>query len=327
MPRFITKTAVVVFTLCVLFVAGFLLLHHRRARAVTRSLYTNAEPANSQTNPSYTVPRKLADLKDPAIKESSGIVASRSNPGVYWTHNDSGDGPFLYAFDVRGARRGVWRVAGAKARDWEAITSGPGPDRANNYLYIGDIGDNSGRRDELAIYRIPEPLVVATKTASTKSKPANTENAEVIRLRYPNEKHNAEALLIHPRSGDLYIVTKETFGSAHVYKATAPFKNGDNVTLKYIDQLSVPSVLGAIVTDGAISPDGTRLVVCDYLRGYELVLESAAKDFDSIWKQPMTAVTLGGRKQGEAITYRLDGRALLVTSEGSPAPLIEIVRK
>ena len=38
------------------------------------------------------------------------------------------------------------------------------------------------------------------------------------------------------------------------------------------------------------------------------------------------AVTLPARDQGEAIAYRLDGDALLVTSEGYPSPLFEVPR-
>src|SRR5437764_643295 len=52
----------------------------------------------------------LARLESREVTESSGIVASRRNPGLFWTHNDSGDGPFVYAFDRAGRARGVWRV-------------------------------------------------------------------------------------------------------------------------------------------------------------------------------------------------------------------------
>ena len=38
-------------------------------------------------------------------------------------------------------------------------------------------------------------------------------------------------------------------------------------------------------------------------------------------------IDLGKRKQGEAITYRLDGKALLATSEGKQPPLIQVERK
>ncbi|MGW7328033.1 kinase, partial [Streptomyces sp. NPDC054840] len=36
--------------------------------------------------------------------ESSGLAASRAHPGVYWTHNDSDDGPYVYAVDAATGR-------------------------------------------------------------------------------------------------------------------------------------------------------------------------------------------------------------------------------
>jgi hypothetical protein len=77
----------------------------------------------------YGPPTTIANLKNPGINESSGLAASRSNPGIYWTHNDSGDEPFVYAFDATGESRGVFRVTGAQARDWEDMAVGPGPGR------------------------------------------------------------------------------------------------------------------------------------------------------------------------------------------------------
>jgi hypothetical protein len=68
-------------------------------------------------------------------------------------------------------------------------------------------------------------------------------------------------------------------------------------------------------------------VLCDYLGGYELSLPRADVDFDSIWGQPFASFELGLRPQGEAVCYRLDGKAILATSEGRPTPLIEARRK
>ena len=48
----------------------------------------------------YGSPLTITTIKDKSISESSGLVASRTMPGAYWTHNDSGDGPFIYAFDT-----------------------------------------------------------------------------------------------------------------------------------------------------------------------------------------------------------------------------------
>src|SRR6266568_6264490 len=43
-----------------------------------------------------------ATFQSPRLVESSGVAVSRAYPGVLWTHNDSGDGPYLYATDLRG---------------------------------------------------------------------------------------------------------------------------------------------------------------------------------------------------------------------------------
>lgn len=276
---------------------------------------------------SYGPPRTLGTLQDAAINESSGLVASRTTPGHYWTHNDSGDGPYIYALTERGERRGTWRVRGASARDWEDIAAGPGPQPGTSYLYIGDIGDNSARRDDIVVYRVKEPAIKPTDSSSNKRKPLITDDAEVIRLRYPDGAHDAEALLVHPKTGDVYVVTKISFASPVVYKAAAPLNTNGPIALKRIGELSIPSLFGGLITGGDISPDGLRVALCDYLDVYELVLPGARSAFDQMWKQPLQPVDLGKRRQGESIAYRLDGRALLATSEGEHSTLIEVVRR
>lgn len=274
----------------------------------------------------YGTATRIGVLKDPAIKESSGLVASRSTPGLFWTHNDSGDGPFIYGLDGRGGRKGVWRVADASARDWEDISAGPGPQHNQNYLYIGDIGDNLEQRAEIIVYRVPEPIITSADSASTKSKPRLTERAESIRLRYPDGKHDAESLMVHPVTGSIFIVTKVAFANPGIYEAPGPVSSERSITLKRLGDLKIPSLLGGIITGGDISPDGRRVVLCDYMQGYEIVLPTRAA-FNAIWGQPLMAFDLGQRKQGEAIAYRLDGKALVATSEGSHAPLIQVVRR
>jgi hypothetical protein len=272
----------------------------------------------------YGTPTKIANLKDDAVKESSGLAASRSNPGIYWTHNDSGDGPFVYAFDATGESRGVFRVNGAQARDWEDMAVGPGPQTGQSYLYLGDIGDNPGERSEIVVYRVAEPKLTAADKASNKKNPRTTTAAEAIRLRYPDGKFDAETLLVHPTTGNLYIVTKVMLKNATVYEAAAPLNAGSVITMKRIGEIKVPSLLGGTLTGGSISPDGRRVALCDYLQGYEVVLPARSRNFDDIWKQTITGFSLGKREQGEAITYRADGKALLATSEGKFAPLIQV---
>ena len=285
-------------------------------------------PASAPAQSSeHAPPVTLGNLADPDIRESSGLAAARSAPGYFWTHNDSGDGPYLFAFDRRGRRAGVWRVTGAAARDWEDMAAGPGPTPGRSYLYIGDIGDNARRRDSVVVYRIEEPLIAADDAATSKRSPRATTPAAAIRLRYPDGAHDAEALLVHPTTGDLYIITKTPGGPAGIYKASAPLATSGATTLRRIGEIRLMSLMGSIITGGDIAPDGRRIALCDYFQGYELSLPDGAQSFDDIWQQPLTAFSLGERRQGEAVAYSLDGQAILAASEGRPAPLTEVRRR
>src|SRR5437588_13008164 len=85
-----------------------------------------------------------ATFQNPRLVESSGVAVSRAHPGVLWTHNDSGDGPFLYATDLQGRDRGSLLVPGAHAVEWEDIALGPCPRAAGSAgarVYIAATGD------------------------------------------------------------------------------------------------------------------------------------------------------------------------------------------
>lgn len=300
----------------------------RDAQAGRRSREARAEQKpKTQPNGNYGLPVKVGVLEDRSIDESSGIVASRTTPGMYWTHNDSGDGPFIYAFDNRGRNRGVWRVTGARADDWEDMAAGPGPHPGTNYLYIGDIGDNSGNRSSIIVYRIPEPAITAASEGAGKKSAQPTEAAEVLRLRYPDGPHDSESLMVHPVSGKIYLVSKIGFGNSRVYEADPATMSDGVIALTRVGELSVPTVFGGMITGGSISPDGLRVALCDYVQGYELVLPDKNGAFNLIWKESLRPFSLGQREQGEAVGYRLDGKALMATSEGRPAPLIQVERK
>jgi hypothetical protein len=288
--------------------------------------FVSSAAVTSQKSLPYGPPTTVANIKSKEISESSGLVASRTSPGAYWTHNDSGDGPFIYALDTRGDSLGVFRVSGAQARDWEDIAAGPGPQPNKSYLYIGDTGDNDNARSEVVVYRVAEPSLSSATRKLTKAKPGLTESAEAIRLKYPDGPHDAEALLVHPTTGNIYIVIKVMLANPGVYEAVAPFNTGKVVTMKRLGEARVPSLFGGVITGGNISPDGRRVALCDYFQGYEVALPSGATNFDDIWKQRMTGFDLGKRKQGESITYRLDGKAFLATSEGKNSPLIQVLR-
>ena len=284
-------------------------------------------PPTTAGGTGYQAATVLGRIADPAVRESSGLAASRRNPGLLWTHNDSDDGPLLYCLDLQGRSCGTWRVTGAEAWDWEGMAAGPGPRAGEPYLYVGDIGDNLDQRTEIVVYRVPEPAAGGNGPVPTTASPAATASAEALRLRYPDGPRNAEALLVHPTTGDVYVVSKEA-ASAGVYKATAPLDASRPATMARVGtvRLGTGTRGNEQVTGGDISPDGRRVALSTYASGYELEV-TADMGFDEIWSRPVVPVVLGPRLQGEAVAYRLDGRALLTTSEIAPSPLQQVERR
>src|SRR5262245_35711956 len=134
--------------------------------------------------------RLFAYIRDPRIKESSGIVVSRRHTNVYWTHNDGG-GPrkqVLYAIDREGNTRASFPFTGVTLRDWEDIAI----DDAG-HLYIGDIGNNDSKRDALAVYEIEEPNPKAG------AEPISAKRA--WNLRFPRAPFDCESLFVWKNDG------------------------------------------------------------------------------------------------------------------------------
>lgn len=288
---------------------------------------TTAGAGDGASSARYQAATVLATITDTAIGESSGLAASRRSAGLLWTHNDSGDEPTIYCLDLRGRSCGVWDVTGAEAFDWEDMAAGPGPRAGEPYLYLGDIGDNLDQRTQIVVYRIPEPEAGGGDAVPTAAAPAATAPAEALRLRYPDGPHNAEALLVHPTTGDLYVITKDA-QSAKVYRAKAPLDALAVTTMAEVGSVRLGSGSRGleVVTGADVSPDGRRVALSSYARGYELELPADAV-FDDVWAQRPVPIAIGPRLQGEAIAYRSDGRALLTTSEIVPWPLQQVERR
>jgi hypothetical protein len=199
-------------------------------------------------------------ISDERLVEISGITWSRSHPGVYWLHNDSGGGPYLYAVDGTTCRTlARIRVAGIGARDLEAIATGTDP-RGRSVLWLGDVGDNNDSWPSVRIHAIVEPERLVDQ--------------EVL-------------------AGGVWRVP---------LSSTAPA-----VASRIAD-------VGGLVTDAAMSPDGTRYVIRDYVWAY---LHEAPVSATSL--AATTRIELPEQMQGEAITFTADGTGLLVASEGERA--------
>ena len=289
--------------------------------------FGGSEPANVDAAASpFEKPEVVAHLSSSEINESSGLAVSKCQKDVFWTHNDSGDGPFLYAFDSSGKRLGTWRLSRTRNIDWEDMATVKAGD-GTCYLYVGEIGDNDRKRDVHAIYRMVEPVVSGDAASSSKKDPLPIDTYEVLKFRYPNARHNAEALLVHPANHDIYVITKSLDGASHVFALKPNFDVTDVQDGSPVAEISLPAIPKGFVTGGDISPDGKRVVLCDYFTGFELILPNEAKRFDDIWVQKLIAFDLGPREIGESIAYAEDENTVWATTENADPPLIRVIRK
>lgn len=272
----------------------------------------------------YSPPRQVGRITSDAVQESSGLAASKCQSGVFWTQNDSGDGPYIFAVGRTGEELGTWKVTGAENNDWEDIDTFRDAS-GTCYVYVGEIGNNEGKREHTVVYRIKEPSVGPDAAASSRKDPLATDSAESITVEYPDGRPNAETLLVHPVTGDIYILTKRTDAPSSVYKLAPSF--GTRQTAVKVGEVKVPSVPNGQLTGGDIAPDGRRVALCDYVAGYELTLPEGDANFDDIWQQPPVKFNVGDRKGGEAIAYGPDGQEVFTTSEGKNPPIFEMDRK
>ena len=275
----------------------------------------------------YGDPAVAFTFADPRIAESSGL-ASGSDPGVLFTHDDSGDEARFFAVGEDGRTRTTYVLPGVQARDWEDMARGP-DEQGRSSLWLGDIGDNSAARERgILVHRVLEP-------EPTDEESVTTEPPTSFRLRYPDGPGDAEGLMVHPRTGRLYVVSKPLAGPAQVYAAPQPLDpDGPNV-LERVAEARVgstgtpggPGIGGLaqlLVTAADLSPDGSRVAVRTYTDLYEWSIEGddVAGAFDG---EPVVT-PLPPTDQGEGLAYTADGTAVLVSSEGVGAPVHRLVR-
>jgi hypothetical protein len=261
-----------------------------------------------------------ASFQSPRVVESSGVAVSRAHTGVLWTHNDSGDGPYLYATDLHGADRGRLLIPGAQAWDWEDMALGPCPVlflRQPSCLYLADTGDNLEVRPFVTVYAIPEPRPPQDggDTLGTTRAPA------VLRVRYPDGPHDVEAVYVSPRDTAVYFVSKGARrGSAiRLYRAARSAwrfpDTSDAVTVATLVQtldIRPNPEAGRVITSAAVRPDG-RLVA---LRTYTEIFLFYPGIGGRLLEARTRSCTLTGRETGgEAIDF-LGDTTFVLTKEG-----------
>ena len=228
---------------------------------------------------------RVFSFEDPAIVEASALVV---DDGLFLTTNDSGDTGRVFAVDHNGRTLGVTHWSDDPT-DTEALAPA-----GHGYVWVGDIGDNVGRRSSVEIARIPI------------GRGDRTVNPVTYRLSYPDGATDAETLLRDPSSGRLYIASKNVFGGV-LYAVPHLDASGTN-------RLEAVGRVLPVATDGSFFPDGKHLVVRNYT-------SAVVYSWPSL--QPVGSFDLPHERQGEGIAVADDGR-VYVSSEGPHAPVLQV---
>lgn len=220
----------------------------------------------------------LGRIKAKRINESSGICPSRKHDGVFWTHNDSGDGPRLFAIRLDGSLVATVTVKGAKARDWEDIAID-----TDGVIHIADVGNNKHNRKDLRVYRVHEPeRIEGSPTVRV---------AETLPVTF-EQQADCEAIFIDEKGRPNLITKTPVPGSIYRW-------NGES----WSKTQSLPTQ--DMVTGAALSEDGV-LAVSSYL-GYVLF----QRDAEGLWREKHRSYAI--LEQCEAVCWYKGG--LLLTSE------------
>jgi hypothetical protein len=248
----------------------------------------------------------VSEVNITPLIEISGIVFSRQNDGVIWVHNDSGDGPVIYAINLDGELLGKITLSGINAIDWEDISIGE--HNGNPSIFIGDFGDNSESRIDYKIYIVPEPVISSDSSFTDYSE----SNFETVNFTYEDGKSNCEALAISPQN-EIYLIQKHFSRYADLYKIETPDTGSNNVAtlVGSFDLVEADQVTGM-----DICSHGKSVVISSYDIINVFTLKDST-DFDTIVDEEMISFYSHTLQQLEAIAFQPVSEDIYFISEGS----------
>jgi hypothetical protein len=237
------------------------------------------------------------------LRESSGLAESRRQPGVFWTHNDSGNGAELFAVRWDGTLLGRVQVTGARNRDWEDLAAGRCPSGGGDCLYLADTGNNArsrGGRDSISLVVVPEPALGERRTA-----PARRYTAT-----FPGRRTDIEALAVLP-DGSVYLVSKGIENPVELFRWPTPLDGGGSL-VRVRTLAPEARETGDRVTGASASPNGRWVAV----RTYAALAFYRTADLLG-GGQPSSQLDLAVLEEGQGEAVSLSDRGQVVlTSEG-----------
>jgi len=148
----------------------------------------------------------------------------------------------------------------------------------------------------------------------------DVDGVERFDLKYPDEAHNAETLMVDPVNGDIYIVVKSGDGESPIFRAAAPLDPDNDIVMEYVLTLTFGE--GALpgdteTTAGDISRDGSLIAIRTYDHAFMWRRIPGATIAEALQTEPCP-VPLKDEGQGEALGFSSGGgRDYYTLGEGS----------
>jgi len=245
------------------------------------------------------------------LSETSGLICWN---GYLWTHNDNTDNNIYCIDTLNGSVIKSYHLAMVQNIDWEEIS------QDENYVYIGDFGNNSGSRQNLKIIRIDKESLI-------KEMPM----VDSIMFSYSDQTDFTPAVNNTDFDCEAFIVTNDSiylFTKQWISKKTGLYvlpKNPGEFTAELRGNLDVNGLI-----TGAVFLEGQGLVVLSGYSGslspfFYLLYDFAGNDFYSGNKRKIDIMLPYHQVEGIATN---DGIKFYATNESfSLLPLINIQQK
>jgi len=146
------------------------------------------------------------------IEETSGLIWFRD---AYWTHNDSGGAAAIYKIDPNtGHVIQIISIGNGTNVDIEDIT------QDDEYIYVGDIGNNHGNRDDLVIYKIKKSDIPEENDAEVQAEKIKYSYSDQTSFERRNRKNDYDCESVVAIGDYLYLFSKNWVnGETRCYQA------------------------------------------------------------------------------------------------------------
>lgn len=241
------------------------------------------------------------------LDEASGLAASVANPGLLWVNEDSQRPTAIHLIQQNGEYRKKIFIKNVTNRDWEEMALADGPTAGKKYIYIAETGDNDQTYSEYAFYRFEEPLASVDTVFQS----------DLIRFKYSDGSHDAEAFFVDPATKDIYIITKRE-AKSRVYKLPYPQSAASINSATFITELQYN-----MVTAASYSGQGELLIknygdIYYYKRG-------AGQSIAHMLNAGIIKLKYNPEPQGEAMSFAADDSGFFTLSEKAFARSVGIV--